>query len=112
MVTRAASSVSVVIRTDGNSIISRHDFTNDDLELATAGVAVTATGRNQHGFRRPTARRAAPLATRFLSGQAGQHASLVAEGIPTAKGGRWHASTVRHVCMSVQCDAELEAIAA
>jgi DNA invertase Pin-like site-specific DNA recombinase len=32
---------------------------------------------------------------------------LNAEGIPTAKGGRWHASTVRHVCMSVERDAEL-----
>ena len=37
---------------------------------------------------------------------------LNAEGIPTAKGGRWHASTVRHVCMSVERDAELEGIAA
>ncbi len=34
------------------------------------------------------------------------------EGIPTAKGGRWHASTVRHVCMSVEREAELEGIAA
>lgn len=37
---------------------------------------------------------------------------LNAEGIPTAKGGRWHASTVRHVCMSVEREAELEGIAA
>jgi DNA invertase Pin-like site-specific DNA recombinase len=37
---------------------------------------------------------------------------LNAEGIPTAKGGRWHASTVRHVCVSVERDAELEGIAA
>lgn len=37
---------------------------------------------------------------------------LNAEGIPTAKGGRWHASTVRHVCVSVQRDAELGGIAA
>ena len=46
MVTRAASSASVVIRSDGNSIISHHDFTNDDLEVATAVVAVTATVRD------------------------------------------------------------------
>ena len=32
---------------------------------------------------------------------------LNAEGIPTARGGRWHASTVRHVCVSVERDAEL-----
>ena len=36
----------MVIRTECNSIISHHDFTNDDLELATAGVAVTATVRD------------------------------------------------------------------
>jgi DNA invertase Pin-like site-specific DNA recombinase len=37
---------------------------------------------------------------------------LNADGIPTARGGRWHASTVRHVCQSVQREAELEGIAA
>jgi DNA invertase Pin-like site-specific DNA recombinase len=36
---------------------------------------------------------------------------LNADGIPTAKGGHWHASTVRHVCMSVERDAEMEGIA-
>jgi len=37
---------------------------------------------------------------------------LNTEGIPTAKGGRWHPSTVRHVCMSVERDAELAEAAA
>jgi len=32
---------------------------------------------------------------------------LNAEGTPTARGGRWHASTVRHVVRSVALDAEL-----
>lgn len=35
--------------------------------------------------------------------------TLNAESIPTARGGRWHPSTVRHVCQSVALDAELVA---
>jgi hypothetical protein len=36
---------------------------------------------------------------------------LNADGIPTAKGESWHASAVRHVCMSATRAAELEGIA-
>lgn len=33
---------------------------------------------------------------------------LNADGIPTARDGHWHASTIRHVCQSVQREAELD----
>jgi len=39
-------------------------------------------------------------------------ADLDARGIPTARGGRWHPSTVAHVVRSVALDAELAEIAA
>ena len=32
---------------------------------------------------------------------------LNTQGVPTARGGTWHASTVRHVVRSVALDAEL-----
>ena len=37
-------------------------------------------------------------------------AQLNAEGIPTARGGKWHPSTVSHVCKSVALDAQLAAV--
>src|ERR1019366_5357679 len=37
-------------------------------------------------------------------------ATLNMEGVPTAKGGRWHASTIRHVVHSVEVDNELAKI--
>jgi hypothetical protein len=39
-------------------------------------------------------------------------ADLDARGIPTARGGRWHPSTVAHVVRSVALDAELAEVAA
>lgn len=38
--------------------------------------------------------------------------ALNAEGVPTARGGRWHGSTVRSVCSSVALDGEMAAIQA
>lgn len=38
--------------------------------------------------------------------------SLNSENVPTARGGSWYASTVRHVCASVALDAELDALRA
>jgi hypothetical protein len=36
--------------------------------------------------------------------------ALNGEGVPTARGGKWHASTIRHVVHSVEVDNELAKI--
>ena len=37
-------------------------------------------------------------------------AALNDEGVPTAKGGNWHASTIKHVLRSIEFDEDLEKV--
>lgn len=54
------------------------------------------------------------IADRHAAGEslAGIARSLNSSEVPTARGGRWHPSTVRHVVSSVALDAELDALRA
>jgi DNA invertase Pin-like site-specific DNA recombinase len=90
---------------------------------ATASFESRRTGERQkavHAVRRAQGKRAgqAPIVPYELRSlirrvhEDGQSPNAIArtldeEGVPTARGGQWHASTISHVLRSIQVDQEL-----
>jgi DNA invertase Pin-like site-specific DNA recombinase len=94
-----------------------------DVVSAAASFESRRTGERQkavHAVRRAQGKRAgqAPMLSDEIRSRIsrehaeGQSLSAIARtlnetGVPTAKGGRWHASTIRHVLRSVELDKAL-----
>jgi DNA invertase Pin-like site-specific DNA recombinase len=99
-----------------NVMVSMAEFESDRIAERVAASHQVRRARGQRAGQRPELPEAirTRIADEVTDGRALRAIAqdLNAESVPTARGGIWHASTVRHVARSVALEAELATIRA